>query len=132
MTNQSAEVDEGRGEVESPAELTRRVVLRERVVKVVEALARRSQHDEQILGRVDALVVRPHAPHVRCAVDEPRDVEPDNVTQDGGDDEGVQRTLVPEVSGDERGKDETEQDEEGAVVSKTQRIFSLLPVLRNS
>lgn len=48
-----------------------RVVHGKRVVVVVESLADRAQTHEQILGRVDGLVVGSVTPHVRHTIDQP-------------------------------------------------------------
>ena len=72
-------------EVEPHAKLTRRVVARERVVVVVEALSHRAEGHEHVLRGVDVLVVRPVAPHVSGAVDEPCVVKSESVAQNAGD-----------------------------------------------
>ena len=126
LSDQRADVDERRGDVEPPAELAGRVVLREGVVVVVETLARRRHRHQQVLCRVDVLVVRPHAPHVRGAVDEPRDVEGHDVAQDGGDDECVEQTLAPAIIRNDRRKGKTEHEQQRAVEPEYLRLHQLI------
>lgn len=76
LSDEAHEVDEGATRVEVlGAELRGRVVHGECVVVVVETLADGAQAHEQVLGRVDGLVVWAVAPHVRNAVHQPCDVQ---------------------------------------------------------
>lgn len=96
MADQRHEVDERLGRVQvAGAELARLVVHGKCVMVVVKALADRAQAHEQVLGRVDGLVVRSHAPHVRHAIDEPCGMQEHDVAQHGWYEIGIGQRLVP-------------------------------------
>ena len=115
-------VDEESREVEPHAKLARRVVARERVVVVVEALSHRAEGHEHVLRGVDVLIVRSVAPHVRRTVDKPGDVQHECVAQSGTDEVGDDGRLIPEQPGQERGQDETQKHNGRQVDSVSQTI----------
>ena len=97
LSEQSEKVDEKLGKVEvHGAELAGGIILRERVMVVVEAFAAWANAYKHVLDRIDVLVVRFEAPHVRHAVHQPCDVQCENVTQQARNEVAVQQSFVPE------------------------------------
>ena len=117
-----AEVDEHGREVDPPAVLAGRVVLRERVVVVVVAVTEHHHRHEHVLGGVDVLVVGSHAPHVRRAVDAPHSVQRQHVAQERADGERVDDALAPVVARQQGRKyDADERQEHEAKPATRQR-----------
>lgn len=108
-------VDEAGGQVHFDAELAGCVVVRERVVVIVEALAYCTEGYKSVLPGVDAFVIRSVAPHVSGTVDQPCGVEYHRVPQQGGDEVGHQKGLAPKVPR-HHGGDEEAHDHHGRLV----------------
>ena len=105
-------VDEALGEVEKAgAELARRVVLRKRVMIVVEAFAAGQHSHEHVLDRSDAFVIWSDAVEVSGTVDEPGGVQGETVAEHV-DEEGAREGLVPHVHRYECGQHEAAEDGE--------------------
>ena len=104
-------VNKKRGEVNPPSVLAGAVVARKCVVVVVIPLADRPEGHEEILGRVDKLVVGFIAPHVSSAVHQPRHVEGDGVSECGTDEVADHETFPPEVHRDDGWEDKTEEED---------------------
>eukprot|EP00965_Chrysotila_dentata_P198338 6178726-Pleurochrysis_carterae.AAC.1 len=73
-------------------------------------LAQRGDGDELVLRRVGLGVVRARAPQVGGRVDEPGAVQHESITQAAGDEEAVEKRLVPPVRGDDGREDEAEEE----------------------
>ena len=103
LTNARHQIEEERRKVHAPSVFTGLVIKREGVVVVVVALAYGAQGDEQVLRRVDVLVVRFVPVEMRPAVHAPCSVQHSDVTQHTAHQVGVPESLAPEVPWQHRG-----------------------------
>lgn len=94
-----------------------RIVVRERVMIVVKALADGAQANKQVFGRVDCLVVWLVAEHVCEAVYEPGEVKQYDVAQDSWHEIGDRQRFRPEEPWDHSGHDEANKNCKYAIVS---------------
>lgn len=74
-----------------------------------------AEGDHPVLPGVDGVVVRPVAPHVRGAVDQPGGVERNGVPQQHGQEVAHQEGLAPQVPGHQHGHQKA-QDQHGELV----------------
>lgn len=101
QADEAHEVYEGGGEVELAAKLTGGVVEGECVMVVVEAFSCSTESHQRVFPRVDGLVIRPVAPYVSGAVDQPGGVEDHSVPQEPRYEVSHSQGLTPEVPGDQ-------------------------------
>lgn len=109
-------VDEAGGDVSSPPVLAGRVVVRERVMVVVESFTYCSKCDKSVLPGVNCNVVGLVTEHVGCAVHQPGGIQHQRVSQDGGQEVGSPKGLLPEIPGNKCWEHETQKHHRGFIV----------------
>lgn len=119
LTDQEHEVNERFARIEPRrAELGRGIVVRERVMIVVKALAHGANAHKQVLGRVDRLVVGSVAPHVRGAIHQPGQVEQNDIAQNSRHEVCDRERFGPEVPRHYGRYDKADQNSQRIVVSE--------------
>ena len=87
------------------------------MVEVVEALTDCHEGDDSVLDGADETIIRLISEHVSHAVDTPGDVQAYHVPEDPAHKVRTPGTLVPEVPGNDGGKNEGTSHCNGEVVS---------------
>jgi hypothetical protein len=109
LPHQRHHIQQQRRQVKPRAKLARRIVVREGVVVVVEALAECDERDEEVFGGVDEAVVRLVPQQVRDGVDAPGEVQGQRVAQHARYEERHRQVLVPPVPRDHRRQHKAQQ-----------------------
>jgi len=111
------EVNHGSSGIEEVGNLSCLVVHGESVMVVVPSLSTGTETHEDVLTRVNSLIVGSLTPEVSGTVDEPGAVEGPAVPHEGTDEEGCPELLSPAVHGDGSGQEETDQEDQLQVMS---------------
>jgi len=111
------EIDHAGGQVEEIGHFSRLVVHREGMVVVVPALSSGAETHEDVLTRVDGLIVGSLPPEMCGAVDEPGGVQGPAVPHEGAHEERVVEGLTPVEHRHGRRDEETDHEDQLQVMS---------------
>jgi len=117
LSHLGPEIDHAGCQVEEVRDLCCLVVHGEGVVVVVPSLTAGTETHEDVLARVDGLIVGSLSPEMSCAVDQPGGVESPAVPHEGADEERVVEGFTPEVHGYGGRDEETDQEDQLQVMS---------------